>query len=342
MSDQKQYPDNLPPEVTFRQLPARQAQNSRAVIYPEIDLPRYGEAEDFHLRGLWRIVRKRRWLIIGIVFIITTLVTIDVFRTDPLYEAKTTIGIGRDNGMRVNSNGVFIQDEDYLYVTMNTNEVILKSLPLLEDVVVQLGLDQNPAFLAAQKKSVWESLHDIAGKIQRDDSAPPAVFTATAVKSKIEGKRSPEEVDRLAPYVGMVEGSLRVRPIVDTRAMTITFTHTDPIIAAGVANAISERFVQTSFDRKVEKFTSASEWLDRSTRELKSKIERSEQALADYTKNNNIYSTEGKATLITEKLSRLHDLATRAETDRILKESLYEQVRHGRVAQMPEAFGDVL
>src|SRR5881296_1064713 len=341
MPDQKQYPDNLPPEVTFRQLPARQAQNSRSVIYPDVDLPRYGEAEDFQLRGLWRIVRKRRWLIIGIAFIITTLVTIDVFRTKPLYEATTTIEIGRDNGMRVNSNGVFIQDEDYLYVTMNTSEVILKSLPLLEDVVVQLRLDQNPEFLAPQRKSVWESLNEIAGKIQRDEaSAPPTVFTGTTVKSKIEGKRSLEEVERLAPYVVMVEGSLRVRPIVDTRAMTITFTHTDPLIAADVANAISQRFVQTSFDRKVEKFTSASEWLDRSTRELKSKIERSEQALADYTKNNNIYSTEGKATLITEKLSRLHDLATRAETDRILKESLYEQVRQGRVAQIPEAFAD--
>src|SRR6059036_1080013 len=199
MSEEKHYPDNLPPEVTFRQFPARQAQN-RAVITPEIDLPRYGEAEDFHLRGLWRIVRKRRWLIIGIALIITTLVTIDIFRTRPLYEATTTIEIGRDNGMRVNSNGVFIQDEDYLYVTMNTSEVILKSSPLLEDVVVQLRLDQNPAFFAPQRKSVWESLHDIAGKIQRyDDSAPPAVFTATAVKSKIEGKRSPEEVDRLAP-----------------------------------------------------------------------------------------------------------------------------------------------
>ena len=122
--------------------------------------------------------------------------------------------------------------------------------------------------------------------------------------------------------------------------MTIGFSHTDPVIAAGVANAVAERFVQTSFDRKVEKFANASEWLDRSTRELKSKIERSEQALADYTKNNNIYSTEGKATLVVEKLTRLHDLATRAETDRILKESLYEQVRQGRVAQIPEAFAD--
>src|SRR5437667_2408824 len=341
MSDQKQYPDNLPPDVTFRQLPARQQNNSRAVLYPEMDLPRYGEAEDFHLRGLWRIVRKRRWLIIGIAFIITTLVTIDIFRTKPLYEATTTIEIGRDNGMRINSNGMFIQDEDYLYVTMNTSEVILKSSPLLEDVVVQLRLDQDPAFMAADRKSVWESLNDIAGKIQQDKSpAPPNVFTTTPVKSKIQGNRPLEEVERLAPYVGMLEGSLRVRPIVDTRAMTIEFTHTDPLIAASVANAIAQRFVETSFDKKIEKFTSASEWLDRSTRELKSKIERSEQALADYTKTNNIYSTDGKATLVAEKLSRLHDLATRAETDRILKEALYEQVRQGRVAQIPEAFAD--
>src|SRR6266699_6418178 len=111
MPDQKQYPDNLPPEVTFRQLPARQAQNSRAVIYPEIDLPRYGEAEDFHLRGLWRIVRKRRWLIIGIAFIITTLVTLDALRTRPLYQATATIEIGRDSGARLSSNEVFIQQE---------------------------------------------------------------------------------------------------------------------------------------------------------------------------------------------------------------------------------------
>jgi capsular exopolysaccharide synthesis family protein len=339
--EQRPYPDNLPPEVAFRQLPARQPHNSRAVVYPEIDLPRYAEAEDFHLRWLWRILRKRRWLIIGIASIITTLATIGVFRTKDVYEATTTIEIGRDNGTRLNSTGVFIVDEDYLTVTMNTSEVILKSTPLLEDVVVQLHLDQNPAFLAPQKKSVWESLNDIAGKIQRDDaSVPPTVFTATTVKSKIEGKRSPEEAERLAPYVGILEGSLRVRPIVDTRAMTIAFTHNDPVIAASVANAVAQRFVETSFDQKIEKFTSASEWLDRSTRELKSKIERSEQALADYTKSNNIYSIDGKATLVAEKLTRLHDLATRAETDRILKESLYEQVRQGRVAQIPEAFAD--
>jgi succinoglycan biosynthesis transport protein ExoP len=122
--------------------------------------------------------------------------------------------------------------------------------------------------------------------------------------------------------------------------MTIAFTHADPTLAANIANAIAERFVETNFDKRVEQFTSASEWLDRSTRELKAKIERSEQALAEYTKANNIYSIDGKETLIMQKLSRLYDLASRAETDRILKESLYQQVKEGRIAQIPEAFAD--
>src|SRR2546426_1219372 len=252
MSDQKPYPDNLPPDVAFRQLPTRQPHNSRALVNPDVDLPRYGGIEDFHLRGLWRIVRKRRWLIAGIAVIITTLVAIDAFRTKPLYQAAATIEIGKDSGTRLISNQVVIEDDDYyLNVTMNTNEVILKSAPLLEDVVVQLRLDQNPAFDVSQTKSVLESLQEVAGKIQKGEApASPSVFTATPVKAKVESTRTPEEVERLAPYVGILEGSLRVKPIVDTRAMTIEFTHTDPVLAASVTNAIARRFVETTFERK--------------------------------------------------------------------------------------------
>src|SRR5262245_34767548 len=125
MPDEKPYPDNLPPDVTFRQLPARRSSNSRAVVYADTDLPRYyNDAQDFHLRWLWRIVRKRKWLIIGIASIVTLLVTIDVFRTKPVYEAVTTIEIGPESGTHLTSNGgsVIIQDEDPLYLAMNTSE----------------------------------------------------------------------------------------------------------------------------------------------------------------------------------------------------------------------------
>src|SRR5437867_13301324 len=104
MSDQKPYPDNLPPDVTFRQLPAPRPYNARPLAYPEMEMPRLGGGEDLNLRGLWRIVRKRRWLIIAIAVVVTTLVTIDAFRTKPLYQATATIEVGRDSATRVGSN----------------------------------------------------------------------------------------------------------------------------------------------------------------------------------------------------------------------------------------------
>src|SRR5262249_5120722 len=123
MADEKPYPENLPPEVTFRQFPAAQRYYSQNVTHSELDLPRYTGGEDFHLRELWRLVRKRKWLIIGIALIATTLVTLDVFRTRPIYEATATIEIGRDTATRIGSSEVFVQESDYLSVTMNTSEV---------------------------------------------------------------------------------------------------------------------------------------------------------------------------------------------------------------------------
>ena len=124
MPDPEPHSNNLQPDVAFRQMPARVPPNFRAALHTEMDLPRYGEAEDFHLRRLWRIIRKRRWLIIGIAVIVTTLVAIDAFRTKPFYDATATIEVGRDSPARVGSNEVIIQEsQDQLAVTMNTISV---------------------------------------------------------------------------------------------------------------------------------------------------------------------------------------------------------------------------
>src|SRR3989441_4333657 len=341
MPDQNHYSSVLTPEVTFRSLPAAQPLGSPSWKGPDLE-SRFGHSENVKLRWLWQIVRKRFWLVIGIAVIATTLITLDQFRNKPFYQATATIEIGRETGAQLRQHQVFIDEEDQLFVTMNTAEVELKSAPLLEDVVVQLQLDKNPAFAEVNKRKTFsESFNEVVGKVRRAPvTTRPAVFTATPAQSTVSAPRSPEEVDRLGPYAGIIEGSLRVRPIVDTRIMTVAYTHTDPLLAASVANAIAHRYVETTFKKKIEQFTSASEWLDRSTRELKAKVERAEQALADYMQTKNIYGLEGKSTLIGEKLAKLHDQATRAETDRILKESLHEQVLQGRINQVPEAFAD--
>src|SRR5262249_52404539 len=199
MEDQRNNLERMPGDITLREVPHIQHYNPGPITtYPSFQ--RSGGLYDFDLRELWRIVRKRKWLVIGIAFLVTTLVTIEVFRTKSRYRATATIEIGKGSVSLIRSSEVVLQEEDPLPVDIKTSEVILKSAPLLEDVIVRLQLDQNADFLDVdKKKSFWESLHDVAGNIQQDRDRPSRqVFTSTVVKPGTSGIRSAEEAERLA------------------------------------------------------------------------------------------------------------------------------------------------
>ena len=124
----------------------------------------YGEdhEDSIHLREVWRIIRKRRWLIAAVVVIVTTLVTIEAYRTKSTYKASAFIEIGKDSAtVRSAPNGTVIQADDDTYfpqLAINTNLFRLTSEPLLEDVVADLKLDQNPKFSEPPQRSFWEAV----------------------------------------------------------------------------------------------------------------------------------------------------------------------------------------
>ena len=308
----------------------------------------YGEDEEgsLHLREVWRIIRKRRWLILCVAVIITTLVTIDAYRTKSTYRASAFIEIGKDSAsVRSAANGMIIQADDDLYypqLSINTNLFRLTSEPLLEDVVANLKLDKNPKFNESSQRSFLEALQTVFNRATfKKPESDPATEIGSITSGLDDNKvLSREEHERLGPYISMVAGGLIAEQVKDTRTLKVTYTHTDPTLAAAVANGVAQHFINQTFENKTERFTSASKWLDTTTRELKAKVERADQELADYTKTHNIFSTEGKESLTTDKLSRLHDQATRVETERILKQSVYEEVKAGRLSGLPAAFSD--
>jgi capsular exopolysaccharide synthesis family protein len=294
-----------------------------------------------HLREVWRIIRKRKWLVFVIAAITTILLTIEVHRTPSVYKAETTIEITKDAATVVKTDDQVIQIDDS--DNLNTKKIIFKSRPLLEDVVILLRLDHNPKFIESlQKKSVLDSLKDIGYRISGRMIGEGTRLPENPITSQLAvlEDRTSEESQRLAPFVNILKNKLNVEPIPDTRILRVSFEHTDPALAATIVNTAARNFIDRNFERKTDRFTGKSDWLNRSTRELKSKVQQAEQALADYSRNNGIFSTESKETLTTDKLTTLHSQATKAETDRMLKQSLYKDVLEGRIAQLPEAFAD--
>jgi capsular exopolysaccharide synthesis family protein len=98
--------------------------------------------------------------------------------------------------------------------------------------------------------------------------------------------------------------------------------------------------VDESDANKIAKVDTSTSWLDKTTRQLKAKAEEAEAALVSYSSSKNIFSTDDKQNLVVNKLSELSGKSLQAETEAKVKGSLYEEVRLGRVAQLPEAFSD--
>ncbi|HEV2667537.1 MAG TPA: polysaccharide biosynthesis tyrosine autokinase, partial [Blastocatellia bacterium] len=193
------------------------------------------------------------------------------------------------------------------------------------------------------------------GRRNRSEPAPnmPDSLAAPAVGGATEPQYSPEESWRLAPFVEVFKKNLSVEPVWDarlrnlsadsvwdTRLLKIAYAHPDPALAAAICNQLAQTLIKRNIENKSEKFNDASSWLERSTREIKARAERAEQELANYTRAHTNIAPQGKGSLSADRLLRLQAEVTRAETDRIVKESLYEDVRQGRVEHVPPAYSD--
>lgn len=322
---------------------------------PDLDLPVYPQkfepsyppypshygtdaesSEQINLREIWRRINKHKWLILAVVVIFTTLGAIQVFRTKAWYTAATIIEIGKDSSMVIKSEGLTLSDDSdpYYQVNVNTKKLALENPVLFEKVILDQKLDQNPVVIEMlQKKPFYAGLKIPFVKTEIDKTSLPS-----------QNNSVNEDSQRLAPFVELVRQNVKVEQIISTRALKISYTNEDPLLAANIANSIARIFMQSSFNNQTEKFTNSVEWLDSSTRELKTKVQIAEEELAKYTRENQIYSTalgDGKsATLTTSKLAQLHDQFVRTQNERLLKKSLFDQVQAGRVAELPEAFSD--
>jgi polysaccharide biosynthesis transport protein len=304
----------------------------------------YGQPADdeLDLREFLRKLRRHKWMLATVVVVITTLAAIIMLRAKSTYTATTVLEIGKESSTVVKASDLTLENEDSdltMMTNIKTKMVMLKSQELLEDVIINLKLEENQKFREAMEggKS-WRQIFGVKKTAPQVSEETAELLRHNAAAANV---RSPEERLRLSPFVEALEDNLSVEQIKDTRALKISYTHNSPELAAAVADGIAQSFIQRSYHSKTERFTNTQAWLERSTAELKAKVEKAEQSLANYTRENQIFSTEGRSTLTTERLAQLHDQATRAETDRMLKETLYDQVKQGRVAQLPEAFAEL-
>ena len=295
---------------------------------------------EVHLLDYWRAIRKRLWLVLGIVALVTMLAVVYVARKPDLYEAQARVQVDlEDAGAIVNkTRPVYGPTDDPIY--FNTQLQILVSPGLMRRVVRTLDLEHNPDFFKgnpAQRQSTWQTLKRMVGlgtKQPELTSKPQDQLPLTTNVAQATAREDLNEAKRLEPYVNLILGGLKVEPVKESRGyyketslIDIKYGHTDPQVTSKVVNAIAETYVYSNLEKRTEANSTTGDFLQKRIAELQQQIRTGEERLVNYAKNNQIISLDPNQNTVVERLAGLNQQLLEAENERKTAEAAYNAAK---------------
>jgi len=255
----------------------------------------------------------------------------------PLYEAHAKILIEKESSNVISFKEAFEQNEvadDYYH----TQYRIMESRTLAKRALDSGNLWIEPApprprigWLAAVPttlNTITDRVKGAMGLTQLADARD--VPTATAAESA----RIDDFLRRLV-----------VAPISSTRLVELKYRSTDPQFAAKAVNTLARAYIDQNLEVKFLASKEASDWLSARLTEQRGRVEAAEAAIQRYREQNAAVSLDDRQNIVVQKLTDLNAAVTRAKTERIQKESLYNQIAQAgtnfeALGSMPQILGD--
>jgi polysaccharide biosynthesis transport protein len=280
------------------------------------------ESEDeVSLRQLAIVPYKRKRTVIGCALLGLTIAILIVVTMTPRYRATATIELNEDKQGGVSALSDLASmaggGGDELKVKIQTETAVIK------DDSIALAVMSKMQMLRLGK-SGWFSKEQ------------GSVVSVGALPAK-----------RREQLIASFEGGLQVKEVENSRLIAITYTSTDPVLAANIANQIVTEYKSYLLTSNYSSSQEVSQWLAGQLGALSDKVTKSEQDVSDYERTHNLSAAmPGLATLgggsgtssagvsgggggggihlpELDRLTTLNEEVTAAEAQRLEAEAIY-------------------
>jgi succinoglycan biosynthesis transport protein ExoP len=263
-----------------------------------------------HLLDYLIILRKHQWLILAFVVTVVTVTTIASFKMKPVYQASARVEVDKDSQNVLpfqtgESYDEYVDAESY----METQSKILQSETLALQTIKSLDLGRYPEYGGS---------------------------TATADFAGLPAQSRPA-------ILGAFLANLNVRRVPNSRLIEVGFTAQDPQLAASVVNAHLQNYREANFRSRYDATMQASQWLSQELEDMRSQMQKSEDARLSYERQNKIWQIGDKdqqQDITSQKLADLNRTVTEAQTELAQKQALYHMASNGDVNALPAAQGN--
>jgi capsular exopolysaccharide synthesis family protein len=158
-----------------------------------------------------------------------------------------------------------------------------------------------------------------------------------------QGQDAPPERAIRIQRTPVTLSNLKVTRPPNTYLLLISYRSPDPDLAANVANAVTNSYLQRTFEIRYRATADLSTFMEKQLEELRAKMERSGMAVAQFERELNVINPEEKTSILSARLLQLNTEYTNAETERVKKEAAWQSIQTGTLeAAQVSSQGDTL
>ena len=276
-----------------------------------VEVPAFVEA--------WRSIMLRKWQILIFAGLVTALAWFLASQITPVYRSTATLMIEASRAKIVSVEEVYsgASPQREYFQTQAEN---LKSRTVALKVVKKLKLATHPEFDPRQ---------------QKDSPAQAWIRTnisfASAVLPKPE--QTDNEGDPLGPVLRNFTTRLNVEPVRLSQLIKISFDANDATLAADIANAVGDAFIQTDMEARVKITQNAGSFITDQVTQLKAKMEAADKAVQAYREREGLL--DSKSVVLGGMGKQLDDLTQKLVDARVRRseaEEAFNLVRSGEAS----------
>jgi succinoglycan biosynthesis transport protein ExoP len=264
----------------------------------------------------WRTLRRRRGTLILIASLGLLLGILITLPQAPVYEAKTTLEV-----LELNEN--FMNTKDVSQLEQGSH------LNLMTDIQTQIKLLDS------------ESLKDrtlAALGYKRPATNGDANASALSLILSLRGFETKDPRNR---QLKMASKETKIKASGQTRVIEVQVSNTSPSVAAEYANRLTQEYIEQNMESRWQMTQRTGEFLTKQLDEMKVKLERSDDALQEYARRSGLIFTGEKTNVSEEKLRQLQEELTKAQTDRVNKQSRWEMATSAPADSLPDVLNDL-
>lgn len=305
------------------------------------------ESDGLDLRGLWRIIKNYRWLILSVFVVSTISALILTLTMRPVYRATALVEL-KPNPAVITFDSVGRNRRDAL-AFRNTQVNILKSEAISTRVIETMGLAEEPEFtgevgqrglglvIRTVKQTIITVLRSLIDSVLPTDAAKDSETTYASRSGA--SLMSPGELKRRA-IIKLYQDKLSVTQVQDSDLVHLSFESFDPLLAAELANSHSREYIRFIDDRRFSSTSSAKKYLRERIEEAEAELQTSEKALTDFARHNNIVDVEDRGNVMQKGFEDLSRALTETRQKRIMAEFEYRQARESNTETLPSVLAN--